>query len=359
MADTPRRFLIVRLSAIGDVVRTLPALEALRAAEPDAHIAWLVEDRARSVVAGHPALDGVYVYERRKISHDLRRPWRWRRFLGRVLTLLTDLRRRPYDVVLDFQSLVKSGLLTWATGAPVRVGFVREHCRERWNAWFTNAKVDPGDARLPRVQRNLEFIRHFSPAELHPRKATWYDTPEAEDWADEVLAHVGGRAPILLHPGTSRQRKAWWPSCWAAVGDTLREELDAPVLVTWGPGERDQAEAVAEHMWGPVEIAPETPTLHHLVSLIRRGAVFITVDSGPMHLAALTDTPVVGVFGPVDVQVNQPTTERMRCVSQAGVFGPGDALPEVGGSMHLIRASDVIAAALALVRAPAAVAATS
>ena len=350
MSAAPRRILIVRLSAIGDVVRTLPALEALRRADPEAHIAWLVEDRAAAVVQGHPALDAVYVFERRKVSASLRRPWRWPRLLRYLLTFVTELRRRPYDVVFDFQSLLKSGMLAWVSGAPLRIGFAPAYCRERVNARFTNAHVNPGDERLPRVLRNLAFISHFAPPECQQSYAAWPDRADAEAWADDVIASLDGKRPILLHPGTSREEKWWWPSCWGVVGDTLREETGLPVVVTWGPGERAAANAVAESMWGEVSVGPETPTLHHLVALIRRAACFITVDNGPMHLAAMTDTPVTGIFGPVDVLVNQPVGDHVRCVTATGVLRPGDVLPATGGGMHDVRASDVIAAVLELMQ---------
>lgn len=349
MSEAPRRILIVRLSAIGDVVRALPALEALRRAEPDAHVAWLVEDRAAAVVRGHPALDAVYVFERKQLSALLRRPWRWREFLHRLLSLAADLRRRPYDVAIDLQSLVKSGALARLTGAPLRVGFVPRQCRESLNALFTNAKIDPGDPRLPRNERNLITLAHFVAPNHWAPQATWHDTPEATAWAEKIVTGFDGRAPILLHPGTSREEKWWWPSCWAAVGDALREETGRPILLTWGPGERAAADAVGEAMWGPAHVVDETTTLHHLVALIRHAACFVTTDNGPMHLAAMTDTPVVGLFGPVDVRVNQPVCARVRCVTGQGVFGPDDALPEYGGAMRDIRASDVIAAALELI----------
>lgn len=349
MATTPRRFLFVRLSAIGDVVRALPALEALRRADPDAHIAWLVEDRATAAVLGHPALDAVYVFERKRLSRLLAQPWRWPEAARMLVTLVAELRRRPYDVVIDLQSLLKSGLLTRLTGAPLRVGFTRDHCREPLNVLCTNAQVDPGDPRLPRIDRNLAAVAPFTPPEARRPRATWHDPPHAAAWADELIAtQCGGRAPILLHPGTSRQEKWWWPSCWAAVGDALREETGAPVLLTWGPGERDATATVLDYMWGPAQLAPPSTTLRHLVALIRRAACFITTDNGPMHLAATTNTPVVGLFGPVDVRVNQPPTERMRCVTATGRFRPGDTLPSYGGEMSAIRAGDVIAAALEL-----------
>lgn len=352
MSATPRRILIVRLSAIGDVVRALPALEALRRTDPEAHIAWLVEDRAAAAVVGHPALDAVYVFERKRVSAMLRWPWQWRRVFRYLLSLIAELRRRPYDLVIDLQSLLKSGLLTRATGAPERVGFVRAHCREPANVLFTNRKVDPGDTRLPRIERNLRAIAELAPAESWAPQATWHGDPDAELWAGGVMETFGAHAPIILHPGTSRAEKWWWPSCWAAVGDALREATGRPVLLTWGPGERPAADAVAEAMYGPAQVVSETTTLHHLVALITRAACFVTTDNGPMHLAAMTDTPVVGLFGPVDVQVNQPVSTRgaARCVTAAGVFGPKDALPAHGGRMRDIRASDVIAATLELLK---------
>ena len=349
MPATPRRILLVRLSAIGDVVRTLPALEALRRTDPEAHIAWLVEDRAQAAVRDHPALDTLYVFERKALGVMLRRPWQWPKLLRHVLSFVADLRRRPYDIVIDFQSLLKSGVLTWVTGAPLRLGYTWPHCREPLNTLFTNAHMDPGDPRLPRVERNLISVAHFAPPECWRMQATWPESADAAAWAMGILESLDGQVPILLHPGTSRSEKWWYASGWGAVADALHEQTGRPILFTWGPGERAATEEAVGYMRGEGALAPATQSLHHLQALIRRAACFITTDNGPMHMAALTDTPVVGLFGPVDVQVNQPGTSRMRCVTAAGVFGPGDAFPEDGGSMTDIRTTDVIRAALDII----------
>lgn len=150
------RILLVRLGAIGDVVRTLPAASALRAAYPGAHVAWLVEPASRSAVEGQPWVDEVLVFPRAELAGALRR-LRPGRFAAALLGCVRALRRRRFDLVVDFHSIGKSALLARASGAPVRVGYAAPFAREgAW--WLATARAKLPARRLSRFARNLALV---------------------------------------------------------------------------------------------------------------------------------------------------------------------------------------------------------
>jgi heptosyltransferase I len=294
-----RRVLVVRLGSLGDVVRTRFAFPGLRALYPDAQIDWLVEDRAAPGLVGIDGLDEIVRVPRRELR------------ASRPLTLfrvpagsVRELRARRYDVAVDFHSILKSTLLTWAAGIPVRVGYDAVLAREGSQRLLTHRVRSPSD-HLPRFERNALLVRYLG-GEV-PAAAP----PLVLDPADE--AAVGplpeGRF-AALHPGTSPTTlyKRWEPERFAEVTRGLLERSGLRTVVTWGPvrGERETAEAVVAASGGAAVLAPATRSLGVLLALLRRAALFVGSDSGPTHLAALTGRPLVVLFGPTDPVENAP-----------------------------------------------------
>src|SRR5712692_8127195 len=140
------RIAIVKLSSLGDVIHALPVARALRRAMPEAHLTWVVEAREYAILRDHPDLDAVVPVDTRRWRRLIWRPAGAREVLGKVGRLRTRIRRAAFDVAIDLQGLIKSGLLTAYTGAPLRIGFSASRCRERWNALFTNRPVRPPDS---------------------------------------------------------------------------------------------------------------------------------------------------------------------------------------------------------------------
>jgi ADP-heptose:LPS heptosyltransferase len=301
------RVLIIRLGAIGDVVRTLPAASALRGALPGAHLAWLVEPASRSAVEGQPWVDEVLVFPRDEIMAAARR--------GRLLASLratagsvASLRRRRFDLVLDFHSILKSGLLARASGATVRVAYARPFGRE--GAWlFAQQRVRVTPRRISRFERNRALVDFVAP---HARAAArpFRVDPEARA---RIAVQLDAAAPVALQPGTSAEtpHKRWPAARYAAVARALRDEIGVASIVLAGPtpGERALAESIAAASDGAATPAPATASLGDLAALLEGCRLYVGGDTGPMHVASLVGTPVVQILGPTDPIENAPWIE--------------------------------------------------
>jgi len=294
-----RRILVVRLGSLGDVVRTRFAFPGLRALYPDAEIDWLVEDRAAPGLVGIVGLDGIVRVARRELAAA--RPLTLFRVAGRTVR---ELRARGYDLAVDFHSILKSTLLVRAAGIPVRVGYDRSLAREGSQRLLTHRVRSPSD-HLSRFERNALLVRYLGgevPAEAPPLRL---------DPADEAAVGALPEGPFAaLHPGTSptTQYKRWEPERFAAVVRGLAARTGLRTVVTWGPvpGERETAEAVVAAAPADAVLAPATRSLGVLLALLRRAALYVGSDSGPLHLAALTGRPIVALFGPTDPVENAP-----------------------------------------------------
>ncbi|HEU4394191.1 MAG TPA: glycosyltransferase family 9 protein [Planctomycetota bacterium] len=324
MADAAGRdgsVLLVRLSAIGDVLQCLPALAELRAARPAARLHWLVEDRCASVLRGHPHLDGVVVFDRRALSREARRPWLWPRAIGRVLRLRKDLRALRPDAAVDLQGNLKGALLARLSGAPRRIGLAPGQGGRERGHWFATERVVLPPPPVHRGDRARALI---APLGLPPTAAGTRAAPavagvdEAGAFAEEWLRSTGLRAGgfAVFHPGVSGfgDLKRWPAARWADLARALRDRRSLPVVLTAGPGEAALADEVAGLAGGAARRGPATESLAQLGALLRRAAVAVGSDTGPVHLAAVLGTPTVALFGPKDPAVYAPRGPRVRVV---------------------------------------------
>lgn len=298
------RILVLRLGAMGDVVRTLPAASLLRRAYPGAHLAWLVEPPSASLLTAQPWLDEVLVFPRPALRESLR-AGRLDRALRELGGFLRALRQQRFDLVVDFHSILKSGLLAFASGGARRVAYARPFGREA--AWlFASERARLAPRRMSRFDRNLGLVRFLG---IHEAPAA---CPLAVSLrGDASFAALGiPVAPIVIHPGTSDEtpHKRYAAAGFAAVARALAEDPGIPSIVTAGPtpGDRAAAEAVVRAAPGAARLAPATPDLPDLAALFARCRLFIGNDSGPLHVASLVGTPVVQILGPTDPVENAP-----------------------------------------------------
>jgi ADP-heptose:LPS heptosyltransferase len=345
------RILVIRLGAVGDVVRTLPAVSALRAGYPGARIAWLVEPASASVVRGQPWLDEVIVFPRGELG-ALRRAGRLLA-LGRALRgFAAELRARHFDLVVDFHAILKSGILARLSGAPRRASYARPYARE--GAWlFANLRARVEPRRASRFARNAALVRFLGVVEPPAREPLRLD-PEARARAFSALG--AGPAPVVLHPGTSDStpHKRWTVAGYARVARELARETGAPVLVTAGPASDDRtlADAIVAAAEGAARHAPATPSLADLAALFAAARLYVGSDTGPMHVASLVGTPVVQLLGPTDPVENQPwEATPSRSVRAAVACSPCRRGCSAAVCMRAIRPEAVVAAARALLLA--------
>lgn len=282
----PRRVLIVLHGAIGDVVRALPLLGRMRSAWPSAHIAWAVEPKSSPVLERHPWLDEIILYDRAYA------PWSFLPFLKKI-------RAGRFDLVLDLQRHLKSGIISKISRAPDRFGFDASNTKE-FNHLFSNHQIAP----QPTMRLKLLQYQAFGDAlNLAPEPIEFGLAPSDDERmrAREMLRDAP--RPLLgVILGSSWPSRIYFPESTAAViRELARTDAGAPALfpvLLGGPGERDLAADVMRHLTDApaLNLAGHT-TLRDLIAIFPECAAAFGPDSGPMHIAAAVGCPVVSLWG--------------------------------------------------------------
>jgi len=278
------RILLSRLSALGDCIHALPMLAALRRKFPLAFVGWVVESGTAPLLEGHPYIDKLIVVKRGWTKN----PWA-------MWNLRCELLSLKFDVALDPQSLTKSALAAWLSGAPRRIGFSGSYGRE-FSTWLNNEYVEPIHCHM--VDRGLELLR---PLGIEETEAHFY-LPEdgaAAAKMDDFLAAAKIHTPYaVLNPGAGWKSKLWPTANYGRVAQLLGEVRRIPSLVVWaGDQELALAKEIVAMSGGHATLAPSTSLLE-LAAVIRRAQLFVGSDTGPMHLAVAVGTPCVALFGP-------------------------------------------------------------
>ena len=288
-----RRILIIRLSGIGDVVHTLPLLGALRKRYPHAYIAWLVQRKAEGILLGHPYLDEVITFERKK-------------WISRLWPLIKRLRNRRFDLVIDSHGQFRSGLFAYITGVKTRLGFNAKDGKE-CNSLFINFKAPPFPEDWHAVDRYLGLASLLG-ADIEKREFLIQIGKREKENGERFLEKKGiikGEFLIALNPGSSWKSKIWPSKNYARLADILIRKLKAKVLLLWGPGEESLIESISSLMKEKPVIAPRTD-LKELAHMISRCTLFIGSDSAPLHIASAFSVPSIGLYGPTDPRRNGP-----------------------------------------------------
>jgi len=328
-----RKILLIKLSAVGDVVHTIPVLNKLRARYPSARIDWLMTPAIAELLRHNPAITNVIEFAREEWSA----PWRPAPFIA-YARLASKLRATGYDLVVDMHGQLRTAIFTRATGAPVRIGFDRP----RATVWDASPRTFPKEARRHAWQGAREgswiAYTHHIPVptlDLHavdrylnvgpllglpdgPADFSFPIPPAADTGIEALLRRYGiaGRGLVTMAPGTVWETKHWGSDKFAEVARHFLRGGYAVALMGSGR-ERAVCDEVARLAPGAVDVAGET-SLTELAALIRRSAICVTNDSGPMHLAVALGRPVVSVFGPTDPIWIGPY-HRADAVLQAGV----------------------------------------
>lgn len=283
--------LLIRLSALGDVLFALETLASLKRERPDVRVDFLVEDRFAAVLAGHPQLERILVFPRRRAAG-------W-------LAAIVRLRRLRYDVALDLHGIQKSALQVRAARAALKIGFAPPISREHAHRAYHRAV--PVEPRPHRADQGYHLLRAIglqaAPAmPLLPEPAT----PPPPLWQ-------AGERGVVLHPGTSEfaRFKRWSPGRFAELANRLLA-AGHPVAVSYGPGEAPLAKQLQELVPDLRPLDGAALGLLGLAAVYRSSAAVVAADTGPLHLAAAAGTPTVALFGPKDPALYAPRGERTR-----------------------------------------------
>ena len=289
--------LIVKLSAIGDVIHTLPSLAALRRLYPDAHITWVIEEDSSDIIEGHPCLDRVIISRRKKWLRSLKRLHDVRKTIDEMASFVATLRDRKYDLVVDFHGLMKSSLVVLLSGGRRKLGY---DSMQELSGLFLGEKIHE-DMNKHAVDRYLDLPRHLG-ANVEKPEFAIHIGEENRNRVDNLLKESGISMEdsfVSVNPVAFWDTKLWENDKFARLCDRITEELEMKIVFTGGHN-RKTVEHIQSLMNSPsVDLAGRT-TLRDLAYLYKLSDIIITTDSGPMHVSAAVGTPTVALFGPTD-----------------------------------------------------------
>jgi ADP-heptose:LPS heptosyltransferase len=268
-----------------------------------------------------PEIDKVILFPRKRWAEGLKSPrriWRTFREMGKFIL---NLRRQKFDVALDFHGILKSGLLSFLSGAPKRIGFDRRSSKEG-NSLFSNLKVNLPQERISRFHRNLALLRGIG-LEIKNYNPGLHVPSEDREYVDSFFSSLTPfpkRPWIAIHPGTSAKTsfKRWMPDRYSQLADRLIHELQATVIFTWGPGELSLVENIQKEMKESSIAGPTTQSLTQLAEVFRRCHLYIGGDTGPMYIASLVGIPLVVVYGPTDPILYEPFGLHRKVMKEVG-----------------------------------------
>jgi heptosyltransferase-1 len=338
MNNREERFLVVRLTALGDILHTVPAVAALRAAHPDAKIDWVVERKWAPVLEGSPAINEVIPFDRRS--------------LWGTIECVERLRENRYTCAIDFQGLYKSSILAALSGAPRRIGFDRAWAREGGASIFYTERVVPAGRHVTELNYSLAEQAGAS----RPRSPE-YPLRVPAGGAASIRARlqelgIGGEY-VVVGPGGSWRAKCWPAALWGEFCREFEMKNNMRAVLIYGPGEKSIAEEAARTAT-PAHPALIATTIEELMGLLAHARCVVAADSGPLHLAAALGTPVVGLYGPTDPARNGPFVRGAVIVHKAqpeeiSYKRRSDYSP----AMLRIMVDDVLGAIEELLKAPA------
>jgi lipopolysaccharide heptosyltransferase I len=312
------RFLIIRLSSIGDIVHTLPAASALARTFPDAEVDWVVESRYAALLDGNPCVKRVVKLDTLGWRNNLSSSAVIEK-IGRGVALL---REENYDATLDFQGLIKSAIISKLTRSQRRLGFAENWLREPAAGIFYDERVSPRH-RGHIIEINLSMAEHLGAS--NPGPEAW-EFPLPRNGTDDAyvqkqLADFAARDFMVMNPGGGWQAKRWAPSQYAELIRRLKSEFEGKVFLTGSPAEEGVIQEILQ-LANSRRAHYFPSTLVQFIALVRHARLFLSGDTGPMHLAAAVRTPIVAIFD---------ATDRLNTPERNGPFIPEDITLSNGG----------------------------
>ena len=342
----PLRVLVVRLSAMGDVIHGIPAIAALRRERPSLQIGWLLEQRWMELLCAHPPerlqprselkplVEWVHVSDFKGWRKGLSRGATWRDMTG----CMREVRATKYDVALDLQGAIRSAMAARLSGAKSRVG-AAEPRELPARKFYTALIATPG---VHVVEHALSLASAVAGEELTYEPPVFPQDPATEAWADRFYSSIGFRRLAIINPGAG-----WGAKCWPAesYGEVARALADrgVAVMVNFGPEEEELAQQVRD---ASGEVArPVNCSVSELIALTRRASLFVGGDTGPMHLAAALGVPIVALFGPTRPERNGPYATRSVVLRSPDSVDHSSHTDKPDLGLHSIKPEQVIAAA--------------
>ncbi len=274
------RILICRMSSLGDTVQTMPIACALREAFPSSHLAWVVEKSCSSIIREHPALSTV-------IPLDTG----WSKSPTGIRDAVRMIKAEGFDVLIDCEGTICSGLLGWLTAIPKRIGFTGSHASV-FNRMLTTERIAPVFDHL--TDRSLELL---IPIGIHSPRVRWHlpIPAKARSWATRWRRNIPNPKIAMLDPGVALMSEHWDARNFARIACHLRDAYQYRCIICWSSNaEREFANRIVEHSRGSASLAPHTD-LQHLAALLELSDLFISGDTEPLHVSVALGTPTINL----------------------------------------------------------------
>jgi lipopolysaccharide heptosyltransferase I len=297
--------LIIRLSSLGDVLMTIPAVKGIRNKFPGAHISWLAEGPVSEFLACQDFIDEVIIFPRSNAVKALKTGNVSR--AGKALApFLQNIRKRKYDLVVDFHGIAKSALFAMVARGTKKIGFGDMFAKEK-SHFFYHDKINGSDKRMHKVERNMLLASHLGYAGPVPRTVL-KTSDDATAYINNFLRETGNAPPAFaVNPFSSKGTdfKRWPMERYAELIARIYHELHKQTVILWGPGEEEAARQLKEMSGDGAYLACPT-NIPQLFALLGKVRTYIGGDTGVMHLAAAAGTQVIAIFGPTDFKINGP-----------------------------------------------------
>lgn len=312
MKNNNLNILIIKLSAIGDVVHSLPLLEVLKDRFPLSKIDWVVEEDASGIIEDHPDIDQLIIFPRKNWIKRFIKKGEYRSVGKEVVNFLKELKKKKYDIIVDLQGLFKSGILTFIARGRRKIAL--NGGREA-SSIFVNERVAIPDPNIHALERYLYIARYLGVTELDWNGQIPIHNTDKR-YVNHLLKKIGnGRTLIAVNPMAKWETKLWGLDRFACLADRIKEELNAVVIFTGSESDTKPIKTILSRMnTSALNLAGKT-TLKELAYLYQKCAIVISTDTGPMHIAAAMTSPVViALFGPTSPFKTGPYGAKHRVI---------------------------------------------
>lgn len=299
MVTNPENILIIKPSSLGDVIHALPVLRVLKNKFPEARISWIINKELSELIEGSPYIDEIFLFHRK----------RWYNWLNLPVNLIDftkfifRIRKRRFDTVIDLQGLMRSGIISFLSGSSCRIGF--ENARELSPFFYTDKILLP-DKKIHSVERYIYTAKSLG-ADDTERDFTIRISDEDIESVENFLKEKGvgdTKRIVVVNPWARWETKCWPIQNFLSLIERLRKEGLLPILISGNEFKEDTEELIKRFSEPPIAFLGQP--LKRLTALLKRSHLLVTNDSGPMHIAAAVNTPVVALFGPTDPLLTGP-----------------------------------------------------
>ncbi|VAX16181.1 Lipopolysaccharide core heptosyltransferase I [hydrothermal vent metagenome] len=287
--------LLVKTSSMGDVIHTFPVARAIKKFFPDVTVDWVVAEGYTELVRLSPYVDNIYPFRRKEWGR-----WWSPATLKQISAFIRLIRGHEYDAVIDLQGLLRSGLISLAARAPVKIGFA--YAREG-ASFFYNRKVGSNDADIHAIDRYMQTLLELG---IEAGTAVGYDLaiPQAElDWAEKAVSE---KPFVAINPNARWETKRWPIKRFAKLAKELHKREGLRSVIIGGPEDIERGKTLADEAGDCAIDLTNAGGFGRLAAILHKSSGLITNDSGPMHLAVALGTPTVAIFGPTNPKRTGP-----------------------------------------------------